>query len=58
MRAPLINEHTIDVAGLTEYDVLTKALEILSSKEPLTEYEYTRPPKEQFYSWVFANGLR
>lgn len=58
MRAPLVNEHTIDVAGLTENDVLTKALEILSSKEPLTEYEYTRPPKEQFYSWVFANGLR
>ncbi|MBR4068933.1 MAG: AAA family ATPase [Clostridia bacterium] len=58
MRAPLVNEHTIDVAGLTENDVFTKALEILSSKEPLTEYEYTRPPKEQFYSWVFANGLR
>ena len=58
LRSPLVNEHTIDVAGLTEADVLEKALEILSTAQPVTEYEYTCPPKEQFYSWVFANGLR
>lgn len=57
-RPALINEHTIDVAGLTAGQVLERALEILSSEEPLLDYSYTKPPKEQFYSWVFANGLR
>lgn len=57
-RPALINEHTIDVAGLTAVQVLERALEILSSEEPLLDYSYTKPPKEQFYSWVFANGLR
>lgn len=22
------------------------------------DYEYEKPPKEMFYSWVFVNGLR
>ena len=22
------------------------------------DYEYAKPPKEMFYSWFFANGLR
>jgi hypothetical protein len=57
-RPPLINEHTIDVAGLSPQQVLEKALQIIREKEPLTEYEYEKPPKELFYSWVFANGLR
>lgn len=58
LRSPLVNEHTIDVAGLTAADVLGKALEILGTVQPAVEYDYTRPPREQFYSWVFANGLR
>ena len=57
-RPALINEHTIDVAGLTPVQVLERALCILGENEPLTEYSYEKPPKEQFYSWVFANGLR
>ncbi|MBE5801565.1 MAG: hypothetical protein E7319_04680 [Clostridiales bacterium] len=57
-RQALVNEHTIDVAGLGEQEVLAKALEILSTKEPLVEYEYQRTNKQQFYSWVFANNLR
>lgn len=57
-RPELINEHTIDVAGLTEQQVLERALVILDQEEPMMEYEYQKPPKEHFYSWVFANGLR
>ena len=57
-RKPLINEHEIDVAGLCAEEVLKHALSIIESVEPLTDYEYTKPEKEQFYSWVFANGLR
>lgn len=57
-RPALINEHTIDVAGLTAVQVLERAFEILSSEKPLLDDSYTKPPKEQFYSWVFANGLR
>ncbi len=57
-RAPLINEHTIDVAGLSIDQVLQKAITIIESTEPLTDYEYDKPPKDMFYSWVFANKLR
>lgn len=57
-RPPLINECTIDIAGLSIEVVLQKALSIIESTEPLTTYEYTKPPKNLFYSWVFSNGLR
>ncbi len=57
-RPPLINEHTIDIAGLSTEEVLKKAAVILETTEPLLDYEYEKPPKELFYSWVFANGLR
>ena len=57
-RPPLINEHRIDVAGLSIKEVLQKALSIIESTEPLTAYDYTKPPKDLFYSWVFTNGLR
>lgn len=57
-RAELPNEHTIDVAGLDADGVLQKALAVLETAEPLLNYEYQKPPKELFYSWVPANGLR
>ncbi len=57
-RPALVNEHIIDVAGLTPEQVLERALSILGGSEPLTEYEYEKPPRDMFYSWVFANGLR
>ena len=57
-RQPLVNEHTIDIAGLSEKAVLHAALEIVNSKDPLIDYEYTKPPKDLFYSWVISNGLR
>ena len=57
-RQPLVNEHTIDIAGLSTEEVLKKAAAILETTEPLLDYEYEKPSKELFYSWVFANGLR
>ncbi len=57
-RPELVNEHTIDVTGLGEDEVTEKAMEVIASCEPLIDYEYQKPPKEWFYSWVFAHGLR
>ena len=53
-----VNELELDVTGLSEAEVLQKALSLLEGFEPLEEYDYVRPPKEAYYSWVFANGLR
>lgn len=57
-RDPLINEVEIDVAGKSITDVLEEAVNIIDTMPSLIDYEYTKPPKEMFYSWVFANGLR
>lgn len=57
-RPPLINEYEINVCELSEQDVLDRALTILNANEPLIEYDYVKPEKDKFYSWVFANGLR
>ena len=57
-REPLVNEVEIDVAGKNIEEVLNEAIEIIDTREPLLDYEYVKPPKELFYSWVFANGLR
>ena len=58
MREPLINEVEIDVAGKSIEEVLEEAINIIDTTPSLLNYEYTKPPKELFYSWVFANGLR
>ena len=58
MRQPLINEVEIDVAGKSIEQVLAEAIEIIDTREPDLEYEYEKPPKEFFYSWIFSNGLR
>lgn len=57
-RSPLVNEVEIDVAGKSIKEVLEQAIHIIESTPPCLDYEYTKPPKEMFYSWVFANGLR
>ncbi len=57
-RKPLINEVEIDVAGKSIEEVLEQAINIIETTPSRFEYEYTKPPKEMFYSWVFANGLR
>lgn len=57
-RPLLINEIEIDVTGLGEKEVLQKAIKIIENTESLLKYEYRKPPKEMFYSWVISNGLR
>lgn len=57
-RSPLVNEVEIDVAGKSIEEVLKQAISIIETTSSKLEYEYVKPPKELFYSWVFANGLR
>ena len=57
-RPLMVNEQLLDTTGLDEEQVLQKALEILESFKPETEYEYHLPPREWFYSWVPSRGLR
>lgn len=57
-RAPLINEVEIDVAGKSIEEVLMQAINIIETTPSRLDYEYKKPPKEMFYSWVFAKGLR
>lgn len=57
-RKPLVNEVEIDVAGKSISEVLESAIDIVETAATKLDYEYIKPPKELFYSWVFANGLR
>ena len=57
-RSPLINEVELDVTGKSIQQVLEEAIQIVETTPSQLEYEYEKPPKELFYSWVFANGLR
>lgn len=57
-RNPLINEFEIDVAGKSIGEVLEYSINIIETTPSYFDYEYEKPPKEMFYSWVFANGLR
>ncbi len=57
-RPLLVNEVELDVTGLSIDEVLQKAIDIVDNSKCTVEYEYEKPPKEMFYSWVFANGLR
>lgn len=57
-RSPLINEVEIDVAGKSISEVLEQAIDIVETTPIQLDYEYIKPPKDLFYSWVFANGLR
>ncbi len=57
-REPLVNEVQLDIAGRSADEVLRRAIEIIETTESRLDYEYTKPPKEKFYSWVFSNNLR
>ena len=58
-RRPLLaNEYAIDTAGKSPEDVLREAISLIDRIPALIEYDYVRPPREWFYSWVYANGLR
>ncbi len=57
-RNPIINEAEIDVAGKSIEEVLAHSINMIETTPSCLDYEYEKPPKEMFYSWVFANGLR
>ena len=57
-REALPNEYQIDIAGKTPEQVLSEAMEIILHSNSLIEYDYKRPDKHLFYSWVFSNKLR
>lgn len=57
-RSPLVNEVEIDIAGKSIEEVLKQAISIIETTPSKLEYDYAKPPKEMFYSWIFANGLR
>jgi ribosomal protein S7 len=54
----LINEVLIDVSRKTPAQVLEEALKIINETQSLTEYQYIKPARDLFYSWVHSNGLR
>lgn len=57
-RAPIINEAELNVAGKSIAEVLECSINIIETVPSCLDFEYVKPPKEMFYSWVFANGLR
>ena len=57
-RSPLVNEIEIDIAGKSIREVLEQVIKIIETTPSQLDYEYIKPPKEMFYSWVLANGLR
>lgn len=57
-RSPLVNEIEIDIAGKSIGEVFEQAIKIIETTPSRLDYEYTKPPKEMFYSWVLANGSR
>lgn len=58
-RRPLLaGEHAIDTAGKSPDEVLREAVALIDSADTLRNDSYEKPPREWFYSWVYANGLR
>lgn len=57
-RQPLVNEVEIDIAGRSPKEVFRLAVDIIENSPSKRDYEYVKPPKELFYSWVYSNGLR
>ena len=57
-RPLLPGEALLDVAGKSPEEVLSEAIGLIDSFECPREYAYTEPGKEQFYSWVWSDGLR
>lgn len=58
LRPLLPNEHLIDIARMNKEQVFQSAVSIIDNANPLIDYEYAKPDKSLFYSWVFANDLR
>lgn len=54
----LPNEVILDVANKTKEEVLKEAINIIDNYNSKLDYEYEKPNKELFYSWVQSDGLR
>ena len=57
-RELLPNEVLIDIANKTKEEVLLEAINIINSYNSKLEYDYNKPDKKQFYSWVKSYNLR
>ena len=57
-RQLLPNEVLLDVANKSKEEVLKEAINIIENYESKLDYEYIKPSKELFYSWVQSDGLR
>ena len=57
-RELLPNEVLIDIANKTKEEVLLEAINIINSYNSKLEYDYNKPDKKQFYSWVESDNLR
>jgi len=57
-RPELVNEYRIDVAGKTPAEVVKEAVLLIDNAETITEYEYVKLDRTQFYSWIYSDGLR
>lgn len=57
-RPLLVNEFELDTAGKTPDQVCREAIALIDSAETKREYDYEKPSRELFYSWVLSNGLR
>jgi len=57
-RKELPNEYQIDITGKSLEQVLAESLEIILHNDSALEYDYEKPDKQFFYSWVPSNGLR
>lgn len=57
-REALVNEIEIDVTKKSIDEVLQQAINAIETTTSQLDYEYTKPPREKFYSWVFSNKLR
>ena len=48
----------IDDLRTADIPIIFKGTDFITIKLACFDYEYAKPPKEMFYSWFFANGLR
>lgn len=57
-RNPLVNEFRIDIKDKTPQQVAAEATALIDTAKTQVDYDYVKPDKNAFYSWVFSNGLR
>lgn len=57
-RPLLVNEVELNITGLSVDEVFSNAVDVIDCFQPIIDYEYEKPDKALFYSWVLANGLR